>query len=69
MTFKKLFSFASTLLISGSILLAGGAIASPLETTSFGLADIVLIVAFIFLIVGLVSLIVSLCLKEKNNQE
>lgn len=60
---KKFLYASSSLLISGSILLAGGTIGSiiykSLYTYSFNYADIVIIFGILFMISGFIFLILS----------
>ena len=62
---KKLFFASSVLMISGSIILAGGVIGKPYYPDAFCLADAVIIFGFVFLIFGLIFMLLSLFKREK----
>lgn len=62
---KKLFFASSVLLISGSIILAGGVIGKPHDVDVFCLADAIIIFGLVFLIIGLILMLVSFFKREK----
>lgn len=61
---KKLFFASSILIISGSIILAGGVIGKPHDGTVFCLADVAIIIGFAFLIIGLILMVLSFFKRE-----
>lgn len=65
MNSKKLFLTSSVLIISGSIILAGGVIGKPYDTDVFCVADAAIIFGFAFLIFGLIFMLLFFFKREK----